>query len=507
MHIPRIVSTFLLRPTTSSRSISSSVTLAQHKMSEGAKSSENKTRHRVRYDLYRGHPNMQMLPQDEMKTIMSSFLNEDGEKDSWGRYLNYGPNAGDERFRLALRSLLGRRTKDDDMGRDDSTNNDKLQHNDGCDHELFITNGVSHGLELLCGTCTNPGDEVWVERPTYFLAPKIFESNNLVVKSLPMMSDRKMNGNERGEIGKIDIDRLICMVEEEGVPTPKMMYIIPSYHNPTGRSMTVDERKRLASFALRNGVILVADEVYHLLDWEQKSDGETNSDSGTSRRPAGIVNFNSRNDDTDIKPSVQAKDKDRVGCCVSVSSFTKIFGPGIRLGWIDAPSFIIDRLKKYGYIDSQGGVAPFVGRMMTHAIENNLLDSYLDKLKLEYSERYDLMCSILRSEPQISILTQNYPLKRRGGYFIWVGFPPNINSDDFLKYSLENFGVRFMAGTRCDPFALTNGEVVSGSSSIKNCARLCFADLDRDDLMKGTTAFVEAFQSYMSYSCLANYLA
>ena len=75
-----------------------------------------------------------------------------------------------------------------------------------------------------------------MERPTYFLAPKIFESNELIVKSLPMTSDRS---DEWGDIGRVDVDRLVRMVEVEGVLPPKIIYVIPSYQNPTGRSMTV----------------------------------------------------------------------------------------------------------------------------------------------------------------------------------------------------------------------------------------------------------------------------
>ncbi len=89
-------------------------------------------------------------------------------------------------------------------------------------------------------------------------------------------------------------------VEEVGVSPPRMMYIIPSYHNPTGRSMTVEERKGLASFAIKNGVMLVADKVYHLLDWEEEDriDGEkmTANDMDDAvtqhrRQPAGITHF------------------------------------------------------------------------------------------------------------------------------------------------------------------------------------------------------------------------
>lgn len=124
--------------------------------------------------------------------------------------------------------------------------------------------------------------------------------------------------------------------------------------------MTVEERRKLASFACRNDIYLVADEVYHLLDWVQSEsvDKET-------RRPAGIVHFNDICDNSTQDASIhgnlrdtKSEERSITGCCISVSSFTKIWAPGIRLGWIDAPSYIIHQLKQYGYIDSQGGVAP-----------------------------------------------------------------------------------------------------------------------------------------------------
>jgi 2-aminoadipate transaminase len=420
----------------------------------------------VRYNLYRGHPNMDMLPASEMQAIMSSILKED--KDSWQKYLNYGANAGDDRLISALRFFLLQRTAADDLGGGTTCDG-------GTASEFFITTGVSHGLELLCSTCTSPGDEIWIEKPTYFLCTKIFTSNGLVVKSLPMLNP-----------GKIDIDRLINMVEREGVSPPKMIYIIPSYHNPTGMSMSVEDRKRLASFAVRNGVLVVCDEVYHLLDFERGCHGNNTS---ISHRPAGMVRFNNHAHSID---DGEETDNNR-GCCISVSSFTKIFAPGVRLGWIEAPSFIIQRLSSYGYIDSQGGNAPFMGSIMANAITSGLLDSYLDKLRIEYKERYELVCGILQGEPRLSVLSSNEP--RAGGYFIWVQFPPTVNADDFLSYSVDNYGVRFMAGTKTNPFPDEDDDI---GETIKSCARLCFADLNRDDLRKGTETFIEAFQSYMT---------
>jgi DNA-binding transcriptional MocR family regulator len=139
----------------------------------------------------------------------------------------------------------------------------------------------------------------------------------------------------------------------------------------------------------------------------------------------------------------------------------------MRLGWIDAPARIVRRLTNYRYIRSQGGNATFVGRMMMHAIEFNLLDAHLDKLKREYAHRYRLMCDVLRDETRIAVLTGHHPGKRRGGYFVWIEFPSVVIANEFLTYITENYGVRFMAGGRCDPFAETD----ACGRRIRSCAR------------------------------------
>ena len=102
---------------------------------------------------------------------------------------------------------------------------------------------------------------------------------------------------------------------------------------------------------------------------------------------------------------------------------------------------------------------------------------------------------MLKEEPRITILTQHSPVKRHGGYFIWVSFPPGVDSQDFFTYSMKEYGVRFMAGRKCDPFPSSEDDATG--TSIQSCARLCFADLDRDELVKGTSEFLKAFRSYM----------
>ena len=91
--------------------------------------------------------------------------------------------------------------------------------------------------------------------------------------------------------------------------------------------------------AARHDILVLADEVYHLLDWrDEKIDG---------RRPARMAVLGSR--------VASNRGRSQLGCCITVSSFTKIFAPGVRCGWIEGPKDIIDSLLSLGYIQSQVG--------------------------------------------------------------------------------------------------------------------------------------------------------
>lgn len=194
-----------------------------------------------KYDFARGHPNPSLLPTAEMKEIMISVVHDadgtsvdktndvDDENDRNTLCLNYGHEQGSPELLRELRSFLDRHTTNDDTG------TARLDHS--VQNSLFITHGVSHGIDLICSTQLAPGDVVWVERPTYFLVADIFRSHRLVVRGMPMIHP----GNNGGT-GGIDVKRLVDLVNSGKLSAPKMMYLVPSHQNPTGHTMPVDDR-------------------------------------------------------------------------------------------------------------------------------------------------------------------------------------------------------------------------------------------------------------------------
>ncbi len=405
----------------------------------------------------KGHPNRQLLPVQEMQEIFHKVALANHEEGLAGS-LNYPrSDPGHVGLLQELQSFLDRHTQQDDLG------SQKIHASSPTMLHFFMTHGVSHGLDMLCMTQTKPGDRVWMERPTYFLAAGIFQSHRLQIQSLPM--------NERG----VDLDRLEQSLENGDVSPPRMIYIIPTHQNPTARVMSIDDRWRLVKLARRYGILVVADEVYHLLDWRDITrDGP---------RPARMAVLDSRMGESETSTD---------GCCVSVSSFTKTFAPGVRCGWIEGPKSIIDSIENLGYIRSQGGCTPMVGELMRISLSEGISDRVLANLNLAYRERSARLCQIISSDDGIIFDTE--PL---GGYFTWVSFDGIDNTGDFLTFCSDR-GVRFLPGERCDVSGPQENHYPNDQrTDCRRWARFCFADLDMDELETGAKLIVQCYREYL----------
>lgn len=350
-----------------SSSTSSSSSSSNNKIDTNNDNNNNKY-----YNFLRGHPNKQLIPTKEIQTIMKKLSDKENFI-SIQNSLNYGDSQGNVNLRYELTKFINKHTIHDDYGDDydndhacdDDSNNNNNNNNNINDY--FITNGVSHGIDLLCATQTNPNDIVYIEKPTYFLVSGIFHSHQLQIKHLPMKKMKIMkrdhddeeekddeNGEEDVVLLEIDVDKFIHDIECGIISQkPRLIYIIPTNQNPTSNTMSILNRIKLIKFANKHNILIIADEVYHLLDWKGNSNSNNNN-----RRPGRFAELNNRlhnnkhgNDDDDNDGSG--------GSVVTVSSFTKIFAPGIRCGWIEGPKDIINSLVEHGYINSQGGCKLF----------------------------------------------------------------------------------------------------------------------------------------------------
>ena len=261
-------------------------------------------------DLGAGFPNEKDLPLEKFRQAMSAGLSAADSS-----LLQYGEASGYESFRTSLSSFL---SKNCGVGSDVSAEN------------LFVTTGITGGLSLFCSLFTSSGDLVFVEEPTYFLALSVFKDFKLRVVGIPMDGP---NG--------VDTKALEAAVETHGLP--KFFYTVPTYHNPTGRTMSHEKRLEVARISFEYGFLVAADEVYQMLKFPSSQDPPK---SMTAYDEGGFA----------------GRDYETMGNIISFGSFAKILGPGARLGWIQAPEHILRVLRESGQICSGGGMNPIVSR-------------------------------------------------------------------------------------------------------------------------------------------------
>ncbi|MCA9975249.1 MAG: PLP-dependent aminotransferase family protein, partial [Anaerolineales bacterium] len=237
-------------------------------------------------DLGIGQPGFDLLPLDLLRRAAAQRLQEEGTE-----WLSYGYEQGDGRFRQALSRLLSR-----------------AYHFSVSPADLMVTNGASQGLDLICTLFTQPGNTIFVEEPTYFLALRLFADHGLRVVSIPTTD------------AGLDVDVLEAALRQH---RPVLLYTIPTFQNPSGATMPQAARERLLALSERYGFHIIADEVYQLLRY-------------TAAPPPPLAQFIA---------------SERV---FSLGSFSKMLAPGLRLGWIQAAPRLLARLTGSGLLDSGG---------------------------------------------------------------------------------------------------------------------------------------------------------
>jgi DNA-binding transcriptional MocR family regulator len=316
-------------------------------------------------DLGMGNPDFNLLPIELLHHSAEEYF-----KIGDPRHLQYGLEQGDGYFRGALADFLTKA-----YGR---SVNPEL---------LFVTAGASSALDLLCSLYSQPGDVIFVEEPSYFLALRIFRDHGLNAIPIPMDEDGI---------------RLDLLEEQLTAKRPKFIYIIPAFQNPSGRTLTQERREKLVALAQEHNFLVLADEAYQFLPYTQSP---PNSFAGYTEDVEQII---------------------------SVNSFSKILAPGLRMGWIQAHSAVIKRLASSGMLESGGGMNPYTSALVRGLIESGGLGVNINKLRNEYASRLEAMHVALSNHlPQAE-----YTLPE-GGFFFWIHLPGE-NTTELRKIAQES---------------------------------------------------------------------
>ena len=369
-----------------------------------------------------GQPDTRKLPLD----LIKSSLLELGESLDDNGVLQYGQIPGYQRFRQTLAHWLSSKYY----------NNNKI-----LDFEkLFISTGNTGALHQIISIYTSPGDVIFVEDPSYFLAINIFKECGLTVIPIPMESD--------GLNIKVFEEKL-----KENKDKQTFLYTIPFCHNPTGVSMSETKKLQLVELCdLYPKLFVLSDEVYHFLG-----------------------NFS---DTVDVKSPPFADYHKNI---ITMGTFSKILAPSLRLGWIysndTSSNGVIYNLKNSAVMDSCGGLNTMSSLIVETLINNGKLDEYINECISFLGSRCKSMVKFLKDN-HISFVEPN------GGYFLWL----NLELGDtrkFLPFASEN-KIKFHTGNKFS----------CNKEDFNNYIRLSFSYYDETDSIIGLQRLIESINSY-----------
>jgi 2-aminoadipate transaminase len=297
--------------------------------------------------------------------------------------------------------------------------------------EILVTTGSQQALGLAASVLLDPGDAVIVENPSYLAALQCFGFAGAQLVAAPC--------DEQG----LDPSALPALIAEH---RPKFLYVVPTFQNPTGRTLPADRRARLAEVAAEHGLWLVEDDPYG----ELRYDGEP---------LAPIASFPGARDRT-----------------ITISSLSKVLAPGLRIGFLRAPEALLGPLTvaKQAADLHTSTVDQHAARI---SLQTGELDSHIDDICAEYRRRRDaLLGGLQRALPEGS--TFNHP---DGGMFVWARLPDGWDATALLRSALCHDvafvpGAPFYAGD-ADPRTLRlsftahpPAEIVEGLERLRRAA-------------------------------------
>ncbi|XP_030371838.1 uncharacterized protein YER152C [Scaptodrosophila lebanonensis] len=319
--------------------------------------------------------------------------------------------------------------------------------------DLIITTGASQGLHFSLSTLVDFNGYIFVDEYTYMIAlDSMKEFTTLTIVPVKLNDDG------------VDLKDLEAKVRERcfkpnGKEFWAMYYTIPTYHNPTGILFSPAVCRGIVALARKFNFVVICDDVYNILSYDEKPPH------------VRLLSYDARTD------------TDFAGHVISNGSFSKILGPGVRLGWLEVPPRLKPILERSGIINSGGCFNNYTAGIIGSLFELGLAQSHISRLYEAYKERMKAVIAVLNEQlPESCTL-----IVPKGGYFIWISLPEHLNARDFLTYSLEHEKIFFIPGPR---FAL------EGDNG-KHCFRLSIAFHKKDKLVDGITRLCRALKDYI----------
>ena len=323
-----------------------------------------------------GLPAPELFPVKEMKEAVDRVFAKHGQE-----AMQYGAAKGV----TALRKLIQKHVKD----------------KEDVDAELenvLVTTGSEQVLDLVGKAFVDPGDTVLVEQPTYLCALDVFKTYGANFAGVEM--------DEQG----MKMDALEEALKSH--PNTKLIYTVPNFQNPTGRTMALERRKQLAELAAKYDVYVLED------------------------NPYGEIRFAGQH-----VPAV--KSFDQTGHVFYMSTFSKTLAPGFRLGWLVADEDVVNKLTvlKQSADLHTDNLAQYA---VVEFLQNNDLDAHVKEISDLYGKRKQLMVDGIKKYFPAGVKYTD----PEGGMFLWVEVPGVDDTVALFKECLKH-NVAFVPG---DPF-------------------------------------------------------
>lgn len=321
-------------------------------------------------------PDDARFPIAEWRAAMDAVLEHHGRE-----LLGYGHSAMglDE-----LRDLLARRSHDSDPGL--SSDN------------LLVTAGAQQALDLVLRTVCSVGDTVVVTQPSYHHMHGLLRAHGLQVVQVPLGDDG------------LDLAQLARVIAR---PSVRMCYLMPTFHNPTGRSLGVEHRRELINAVASSDIVLVEDEYQQSL----RCRGEA-------------------------LPTLRSMDQR--GRTVTVSTVSKELFPALRIGWIAGDQKILEPMaavKRFMDLET----SPLLQAALVEFMRRGSFDRHLDQLRIELRRRHEaLQAACAEYLPAGCRVTDP-----DGGFVAWLELPNEGQGDQLAKLAAER-GVRVVPGRAFD---------------------------------------------------------
>ena len=351
------------------------------------------------YSFAGGYPSAETFPLEEIRQTMSEVIDKYA-----GKAFQYGATQGVPELREAVAERCGVPVE-----------------------RVQITSSSQQGIDVCTRVLVDPGDVILTSSPSYLGALQSFRSYRADIRGVAH--------NSEIDAFMAEYEKVITEAEAEGKKI-KFLYMIPDFQNPSGESLTLQEREMLVSLAQKHDFLIVEDSPYRELRYE----GEP-------------------------IPTMYSLDPDRV---IHLGSFSKIFAPGFRLGWAIAHPDILDKI----YVCKQSlDLCPpiFDQYVAAEFLKSGRLDANLKKSIELYRSKRDLLLSQLEEHMPKSI-TWTHP---EGGLFLFLTMPEGFDAVRFYEKALDA-GVAYVAGEFFHP-----------DGSGKNTMRMNFSFMSPQKIKEG----------------------